>query len=100
MWKCPICGREFSTLYGLKAHFANKHRYLKTCPVCGREFRSPLSLVQHLRQKFIMSGDEPHGAWWWLMTYSRNRTHGKKIHYKRARSAARVMFQARCALVE
>jgi len=31
MWKCPICGREFSTLYGLKAHFANKHRYLKTC---------------------------------------------------------------------
>jgi len=48
--RCPICGREFKNVIGLKVHARTTHFGAK-CPICDREFAKPHSLVLHLKNK-------------------------------------------------
>ncbi|MHC1628905.1 MAG: C2H2-type zinc finger protein [Candidatus Nezhaarchaeales archaeon] len=36
--RCPICGRAFASLFGLRIHIYRCHVTYNRCPLCGRTF--------------------------------------------------------------
>jgi len=51
MLSCPICGKEFKSVAGLKTHARREHFASNRCPVCGKEFKNDDSLMMHLKWK-------------------------------------------------
>jgi hypothetical protein len=64
---CPICGRGFPHLIGLRHHFSSHHEVVaseasRSCPLCGRAFSAPRSLEYHAARK----RDDAHVVWSFL----------------------------------
>ena len=57
LYECPWCGREFTTIQGLKYHVLKSHLNsgptLFYCPACGRKFTRPDDLRNHIRYAAI-----------------------------------------------
>jgi C4-type Zn-finger protein len=47
MFKCPICGKEFSSIVWLKQHFNRVHNHHGICLICGERFQV---LANHYNQ--------------------------------------------------
>ena len=47
---CPLCGKEYDSLSGLKVHFRTVHLTNGTCPVCGKHFRN---VTKHFYRKAL-----------------------------------------------
>ena len=58
-YRCPLCGYENGSVYGIQRHAAHMHAGLSICPVCGERHAR---LLNHLRQ-----GDDEHQMWYYLL---------------------------------
>ncbi|MCD6131537.1 MAG: hypothetical protein J7J61_05490 [Candidatus Hydrothermae bacterium] len=76
---CPICGKEFDSMYRLKQHFRHVHK-IKKCPICGREFKN---LAVHAFQEHLR-GCEQHTVLYWLTS----NTYNNSERLKKARDRA------------
>ena len=75
--KCPVCGREFKTLYNLKTHVLQRHPPDQYCPVCRKKFSNVLVHLAHEARK----GDFKHAVYYVL--YHINHGHRPPETYKR-----------------
>lgn len=65
--RCPLCGRSFTTLFGLKYHFKTAHSaQLSTCPICGKQCKSSNGLTRHCA-RMMRLGCAEHGALYYLL---------------------------------
>jgi len=58
-YKCPICGKVFDNMPGVRKHFIRNHSNLDHCPVCNKEVNS---LAKHL----MRMKDDEHMVLWYL----------------------------------
>ena len=65
--RCPLCGRPFNTLFGLKYHFKTAHSaQLSTCPICGKRCKNHEGLKRHCAG-MMRRGCAEHGALYYLL---------------------------------
>jgi hypothetical protein len=65
---CPVCSKEFRTLYGLKAHFKAAHAdALSVCSLCGKRCRNADGLKLHCSW-MMRRGCARHGALYYLLS--------------------------------
>jgi hypothetical protein len=67
--RCPVCGREYRTAFGLKIHFRRRHD-LRFCTFCRRRFRNSEGLKRHSAWKARREDDPNHGVVFYLLSES------------------------------
>ncbi|MUM63700.1 hypothetical protein D1867_00150 [Acidianus infernus] len=58
-FNCPVCGKAFGSMTGLRKHFRKNHSNLDRCPVCNKK-------VNNLAKHVMRMKDEDHQVLWYL----------------------------------